>query len=464
MGSRYAYIIMGGDKCNYMRCKNGFWGKARAGRPSIYSRPRASLFEKYFKKGEGGLGNFRTFLGKVAGGGEIPRSPDAFELHALIARSMRGEGGCGVLLAEVRMPEEGMYVRVQNLLALSFMARGVLLDMGVGEKAASETVINALEKIRGHSTSSYNALFRGGNLGEEEDRERVDSFVLSLAFEMGGDENIKEMEGGKATSQIYAGLYSRIVRVNEEGGKNTSSDRLETREYGDCPSEGRLKEFGGFVNREYGKGIKSFFYHPYMTQRLSAILGREVVGNPAGSEIGLAEKEVNGGGKAFSAIIIYPWEADHLGKAREMARRGLEVARPAARVIACGIEFALFGWAKGERLDNVRDAKAWEEFGKTVRAAHERGVALEDAAGRNAMWDGRKVTLIDFEHTWMNRSGKPLGSKDRMNTLDRIVFAEGLGEDRMLEAFERGYNDAGAMAEVKKRLVDEVPLLFYGTF
>jgi hypothetical protein len=451
-------MIIWWSKCRYMKQKNGFWGKAREQRPCIYGKPRTSLFEKYLLEAEGNEGGFRKFFRQFIREGGIPRKPDAFELHALFAKSACGWGDCGVLFWGVPLPQREP-VQLSDLLAFSLIARGTLMDLRVSRQAATEMVLDAVERMDKGAISFCEGLFPGRNMGTGGE-DKIKRFAWSFSMEVGKHESVRHLGLGGIASKLAGELQSRIIDVNISGGENASSDMFESVGYegGACPSERQLEKFHRFFNREYGGMKDAFFSYPIEGMRLFAILGGKMIPYPSPRGIMRAHKMANKGRETFSAILMHPWEADHLEKAREMGGRGLSVARPSARVVVSGAEFGLFGWAGGRTLERVKDANAWVEFGKTVRAAHERGIALDDAAGRNALWDGEGITLIDFEHTWLNHSGEPLGRGDRMRGLLNVSLDKATTGKR-LEAFEHGYNDSELIREVRARIADEARLL-----
>jgi hypothetical protein len=138
-----------------------------------------------------------------------------------------------------------------------------------------------------------------------------------------------------------------------------------------------------------------------------------------------------------AVISMYPWEADRVEKAREMLSRGVPISKPLGNLRINSMDFGLFQWVPGTPLDMVQDPAVWESYGKVVRYCHEHGIALDDAAGRNAIWSGSNVVLIDFEHTWLKEKGS-ICKKDRSTSISRLK-QELKGKKYLFSAFNNGY-------------------------
>lgn len=136
-----------------------------------------------------------------------------------------------------------------------------------------------------------------------------------------------------------------------------------------------------------------------------------------------------------------------------MLERGVQVAKPLGRLFIDDMEFALFQWVVGKRLDSLYfnaakkeieitpEGKAvWEAYGRFVRFCHNNGIALDDAAGRNAIWNGISITGIDFEHTWISKDVTVLGWADRRTAVERIRRELGGALMPLYQAFRIGYN------------------------
>jgi tRNA A-37 threonylcarbamoyl transferase component Bud32 len=139
-----------------------------------------------------------------------------------------------------------------------------------------------------------------------------------------------------------------------------------------------------------------------------------------------------------AVIAMYPWEADHLLKAEEIARRGVQVAKPLGRLFTGELEFALFQWVNGSCISTAGSSAAWDAYGRVMRFCHEHGIAVDDAAGRNALWNGSEIMLIDFEHTWLREDGRALTERERKCSLARITN-ELREKTDLMRAFLRGY-------------------------
>lgn len=193
-------------------------------------------------------------------------------------------------------------------------------------------------------------------------------------------------------------------------------------------------------------GSRSFHQH-HFEPRLVGVLGdstrnsyffhgRRFINFENGQDYGPSEVDLGSGHVAV--IATYPWEADHLEKAREMAERGARVVEPVGRILLDESEFALFGWTNGKRLIYIDDPATWEAYGRYIRFCHEHGIAIEDAAGRNALLNGREITGLDFEHTWLREDGKPLTDDERRPTIEKIAV-DLQGSAHLYRAFCSGY-------------------------
>jgi hypothetical protein len=146
-----------------------------------------------------------------------------------------------------------------------------------------------------------------------------------------------------------------------------------------------------------------------------------------------------------AVIAVYPWEADHIKKAKEMRRRGAPVSEPLGKIFLDDMEFAVFQWFPGITLLHSENAGYWEAYGRVVRFCHDNGIALEDVAGRNAIWTGKDIRLINFEHVWLKKRSVPLTGEEREPSLERIREERiELGTPKALDAFMRGYNKKGS--------------------
>jgi len=246
--------------------------------------------------------------------------------------------------------------------------------------------------------------------------------------------------GEKKAAQIKEEDMESIIRKLNYFYNPPHAEGIETTIYIDCCV---LQFFAEKIRAEEGNLI----FHPIYMSNLRAVLGDNshnsffVKFDGEYHFVPFAHPELsytNGAelpGNLVSAIIMYPWEADHLLKAEEMTARGIPVAKPLGRLFVDEFEFGLFQWVRGQTLSSKREPPAWEAFGRLVRLCHERGVAIDDAAGRNAIWTDNGIKLIDFEHTWLKREPISLSEKERSVALERVEE-----EDKTLfEAFMRGY-------------------------
>lgn len=142
----------------------------------------------------------------------------------------------------------------------------------------------------------------------------------------------------------------------------------------------------------------------------------------------------------IAVLLQHPCEADQLEKAKVMLERGVQVENPLGRLFVDSLEFSLFGWVVGTRLDKIKDEKVWEAYGRFIRFAHNNGIAIDDAAGRNAIWNGTEIIGIDFEHTWISKEAKPLKWPDRRPAVQRIRSELSGDLFYLYNAFRRGYD------------------------
>jgi len=433
-----------------MKQRNGFWSKARAERPKIYRRPRAPLFEKHLNASEVNVKQFNKFFEEFVRKTKIPKNPDTFDLHALVAKTMWGTKGSSL---NISISREKEYWRetlaFPKLLALAIILRDYLQDDGINEKEATEIAMNVFEGVEQGAFTKMGRVFLYESLdGEVTGRTPDKIWEVVLELVMGVWREKEEYPG----PELMEGLHSRLVQQTLMDWRTCSDYRFEMRDLGETSELGDLLGFLDFVSEQWGH--KKFFTYP-SGGRLKAILGDEFVPAPGEYEIEGIEKRVEHGAKAFAAILMQPWEADHLAKAKEMIKRGIGVAKPIARLIHCGIEFGIFEWVKGEPLSGVEDTMAWEEYGKTLRRAHELGIVLDDAAGRNAIWDGEKITLIDFEHTWFMPRGRGVEIGDQTNGLLRVLTELSRKDGKLLLAFESGYGKQESLLEAEAMLSRE---------
>jgi len=355
--------------------------------------------------------------------------------------------GLGTQIIQEKDTMEGFVVFPQ-LLALSIIVKDVLQERGSGAERANEITMNVFEGMDSVTFRHIADFFWHGAL-EGEVTGNLPGKLKRGVFDLVG-----EMVKGEGTGyfnpevfeSLYATLHSRLVYQTLRDWRTCSDYGFERTDLGGVSELGNVLAFVDFISEEWGG--KKFFAYP-SGGRLKAILGDEFMRAPEEYELRKTEERVGGGAKAFAAILMCPWEADHLEKAGEMLVRGLDVARPLAKIISSGIEFGIFEWVQGEPLNMVEETLAWMEYGKILRRAHELGIVLEDAAGRNAMWDGKKITLIDFEHTWFMSRGEEVGVSDQTNGLRRVLTELSRRDPKLLWAFESGYGKSESLSEVE---------------
>ncbi len=176
---------------------------------------------------------------------------------------------------------------------------------------------------------------------------------------------------------------------------------------------------------------------PYAFDNSYAVLGNTL----SDSHIGTCDIETKFTSDHIAVLLQHPCEADHLEKAKLMLDRGVRVERPLGRLLIDEMQFSLFQWVPGQKLDHMYGAAdVWEAYGRFVRSCHNNGIALDDAAGRNAIWNGREITGIDFEHTWFSEEAKPLEWADRRKGIERIRTELGYDFKPVYAAFRKGYD------------------------
>jgi|GEM_PF-2991090 len=431
-----------------MKLKNGLWADARKQRPRIYQRPRPGLFHKHLAR-DPQFSQYRKYFREYVQKTRIPEKPTLLQLHSLVAKCMGGRHGAS--LASDILHEEGASLRFAALLPTSILVRDILLRRGLGAEKATELALDAIE---GHSGAAfaklgqafhYNVII-GGTL------RRGDGRSEAIISDLGRQVAHAAMDRSLKFTEIWEELENVFVRRPFEELDGISNRSFELRKHGDAvPDRMQLGRMSHFVSSEHSS--RRMFSYPMGAKRLQGIFGEEFVSKPWADDIGELGEQVQRGRKGFAAILMFPWEADHITKAKEMLKRGLEVARPAAKVIKCGIEFGIFEWVRGNVLSHIEDAKVWEAYGKTLRAAHEVGIVLDDAAGRNAIWDGKKITLIDFEHTWFVRERGPVSDELRSPGLRRVLMELSSKKNvSLLSAFEQGYGKHEALWEARDML------------
>jgi len=430
-----------------MQLKNGFWADARRERPRIYQRPKPGLFHKHLAR-DPQYSQYKKYFREYVQKAKIPEKPTLLELHRLVAKCMGGRHGAN-LGSDIL--HDGAGLRFAVLLPTSILVRDILLRRGLGAEKATELTLEAIERHSGAAFAQLGQAFHykviiGGTLGTGDGRSDA---ILS---DLGRHVVQKTMGELLNFSEIWEELEHAFVMRPFEELDGISARKFELRKHGDViPNRMLLGRMSHFVSAEHSS--RRMFSYPMGAKRLQGLFGEEFVPKPWADDIKELGEHVQLGGKGFAAILMFPWEADHIAKAKEMLKRGIEVARPVAKVIKCGIEFGIFEWVKGSVLSHIEDAKVWEEYGKILRSAHEVGIVLDDAAGRNALWDGKKITLIDFEHTWFIKGKHALPEEFRVSGLRRVLMELSNKKNIcLLSAFERGYGEHESLWEAKDLL------------
>jgi len=382
------------------------WRIARVLRPSIYGRPKKSLFSKYFVGHEGDYETFakffRKFVKKEKPGQRIGKS----ELCRLI--SSNGFTAFTTICG----------THFHRILAGTLLVRDLYLEYeNPDQTKATEFALN-FSKVNIEDCPFVRP-------------QEIEEVSSNIGCHIGN---------GEKTPMIEHKLKYFIPREEKR--------EVESNFYVDCCI---LEKLADGLEDRFGKG-RSSFEHPILVPKLVAVLD-----NNLHSSFFVQLKEgdirftpfahqeisyINGvdipGGNKISVRMIYPWEADELEKAEVIAGRGVNISKPLGRLFINDIEFGLFEWIPGRTLDKLKDPAVWEAYGRVVRFCHEQGIALDDAAGRNAVWTGQEIRLIDLEHTWLAEEARKLPYRQRAPALQRIKN-ETQGHKELTDAFMRGY-------------------------
>jgi hypothetical protein len=359
---------------------------------------------------------FLRFYREFAAAAGLEKSPDIYDLHAYVALACGSRPHAEAMNLEV---SDGSFVAIPFMKALAgaIALRSIFLDSCPDREGADAFV----EK------HFFDIAKRGGLPYQRPDLIEVapDSILLSIDSELRFG-SVRKIDKTRARIRKMFSRYYSNPRI-----RSIASE---------IPVAGAVLE--EFANAGRAKGPYGMFTYPKFVTRLRSVFGAtpdeslfEV------SNFGMYEMNLLGDISEDHVAVIgmYPWEADHIEKAMEMAKRGIPVCEPLGRLFLDELEFALFRWVPGTNLEQLRDVKAWAEYGKTLRMCHERGVMLNDAAGRNAITGERGITLIDFEHTVLTREVRRLTDNELEPSLSKIEFELKQRKGRLLDAFMRGY-------------------------
>ncbi|MBD3210808.1 hypothetical protein GF318_05485 [Candidatus Micrarchaeota archaeon] len=404
------------------------WAKARSNRPPINHVFRPFPFRKEETSFQRGERFMRHFLENE----KMEHPMDAGEMHRGYCSARAG--GLGVV--NVRVPfrsfldeNEGIgmdgFTYAQNVLIL----RDLFLCFEKDSGKATTLALDGMKELCSDRTFPTKVLMHQPHLSEI-----LASSILVTLYKHG----YAMPDYPEVIEKVFSSLKNYLPPASQ----------LETGVSSDVPLNPDVaRAFSRYVRANYSAGL---FDYPYFHVRAEALLGDSLQNSfsiglsdlvPFSEGCGIRRVTEVGdivNGNSLVAVGTHPWEASPLDKAREIQRRGIAVCGPRGTLLVDEMEFSLFSWVSGKRLDTVGDKRIWELYGRTIRNCHERGIMLNDAAGRNAIWTGKEVVLIDFEHTVVTRKPRELTSQEREESLARVDACTFNGE---WQAFLKGYKE-----------------------
>ncbi|VVC01142.1 Uncharacterised protein [uncultured archaeon] len=411
------------------------WDKARESRPSIYEPTRNPFAKAPVRRMDfqDFSGFFQCYIEE-----KNPSRPDICELHRHLAIASDG----------FKSPFDFPVYFERRGSTFNFVFPNTLAAWGLLAGKHRDPVSSAMYFVKKRMEEGRHDALPYGPTGK---RTGCGLFVESLARHADCDANELRRDfcsqSDKCGKTISSGEEKPCLKFKSERPAQGIESEGDT-----GISQSLIESIGQRLLNSYS--FNQFDY-PFFPVRLLAVLGHDetdsywvfkskyhniIVANPLAQPDGPGETMCNIRADSSSMVAIgaYPWDADHLQKAKELSARGILTAKPLGRLFAGEIELALFSWVPGIP---VRDAgtDAWIAYGEVMRKCHERGVFLNDAAGRNAMWDG-KITLIDYEHTYFSEEIRPLSEDERYHSLARIAI-DVEDFDNKRKAFEKGYGE-----------------------
>ncbi|MFH1221845.1 MAG: hypothetical protein V1492_02035 [Candidatus Micrarchaeota archaeon] len=397
-----------------------YWDKARAERPSIFVPEKKPLIRSYLdNKHQFDKARLRQFAAKLLETAK-PRDPlDIPEINRCIAKSFES---CSIndSFLEVSIASRHQFMArsaYANVLVASLLiAYDVFSHCGLDENkvldAAVETVSSLIkdddlpfQRVRGKRTFTsgnwLNALYNSKDCHEA----------------LSGHSNPRE---------LFAKLYNRYCEVSQRF---------------DFQSDVGFSEAAVLHLQQHVREMFSFespIMYPYFRLRLIAAMTENsfVSGKDFDDDRKYRESSLTIREGSMALIAMFPWEADHLEKAKEMAARGIPVAKPVGRMFVDDFEIALFKWVEGKSLMHLLDRGLYERYGALVRECHDKGIMLMDPAPRNVNWTGRRLVLFDFEHVFFTEQARPLTKEQREKSLESMEWEL---TDGLHDAFLRGY-------------------------
>lgn len=412
---------------------NRIWDKAREHRPSIYTKPQLPLTEEVYRSKTDciSLEEFRMFYRKLVEVGKPTDYVNIYEFFRLI--SLNQHSLIPLNLDKNSLSSDTVTTHTQ-VLRCAFSFRNIFFKYEKREETIEAMVFDALERFKGY-VKYFHKFFL------DDDHPAFISKISELILKKYGREISISYDEIWLAAIIISYNVSSPPPYIRLGTVITSSDI-----YSDILiSKRKLKKLMDYYDSmDVSRGNYDWFRYPVFESRFAGILHREHVIIPEDCISIWLRKEGSKlyGKKSRVMIAMYPWEADHLDKAREMQRRGILVAPPLGHLFLGDIEFALFGFVPGIPLIRVSEPYPWYTYGKFVRDCYQRGIVLDDAAGRNAIWTGSKIVGIDFEHTWLTKEVKPVRGRDRRVGLERVKKElDSQKKLKLLDAFFKGYKE-----------------------
>ncbi|MEK6981568.1 MAG: hypothetical protein AABX38_01435 [Candidatus Micrarchaeota archaeon] len=372
-------------------------------KPSIYGKRAKPLISKYPKAYRVESKYFETFFRGVVE--EVKQPLDPKELRRLLAMA--------TFSSPMEMKIESKDIFVTDLingfhvyLAGCLFLRSLYIHFTDDKERGTEFALNAIKELEAWKYWPF-------YLDITENRRVMDTlYWLKRRIPNSSKEKIREM-----LDEFY--FYSLKTQERIESDVEINHTILE--------------EFAKHIRRIIRhKPLWAIFQNDY--SNLLAIFGSTL----QSSDIPMSRID-NKTSDHIAVLLQHPCEADQLEKAKVMLERGVQVERPLGKLFVNDQEFSLFRWVEGTRLDKINEVTIWEAYGRFIRFAHKNGIAINDAAGRNAIWNGKEVIGIDFEHTWISKEAVPLEWADRRPAIQRIKN-ELSNETHLYRAFRKGYD------------------------
>lgn len=408
------------------------WDKARQDRPSIYGRPGQNPFERYAShKTTIPYHKLASLYLDLLRRARPSQQLDLQELLRVLSYSFRGQDGSHTGRAKLAFENStvGGLVPIHSVVSLGVFIRSLLISEGIAERDANLLSLATLYFFF-NSGEHTRGIFLEDNVGEDA------AHRLLLASRIAkGMKTITGMARFSQTSytQKLSSLLEQYLSLEIPISMPTGSLPGEV---ADCLAFPFLRPSEPKYDMVWGL--------PFFPQHLVAAADLDAVRwfiNEEGRLISLpspnSSAAPNFSGRSIAFIAVYPWEADYLEKANELLRRGIPTMEPIGSTFAGDVELAMFRWVCGTRLDHSLDPCFWREYGRVLRLANERGVGVDDAAGRNAMVSSHGVFILDLEHVWFTPDGRPLTNDERAVGLNRLKNE--VGDLGFFDPLMRGY-------------------------